>query len=363
MTGDDLLEAVLLLDAVPVAAVVVGADRTVRGWNAAAESLYGHRAADAVGVDVVELLFDPDDHETAARRFDPSRGAPWEGDCRVRRSDGALLVSSFRLRPLTSGWAWLATDVLDQGLAEQERSVLQSADHAARALAEEALGLLEAILGAAPVPIAVFDTALRYVRVNEAYAALSGVPAERHAGGRLGEVVDTPVGLVADLRRVVTTGRTILGRPVDLSADGEVRHFSVSFFPVHTGGSLVGAGFVGVEVTQLMRAEAARQASLAEAEAARGRMAIIAAASTVLGTTMQVDEQLTRLARTLVPSAGACSALALFGRGPRPEHLAVAATDPRLAAELEVLVRTSGPAAGSPVAEAMRSGLPRLLDL
>src|SRR5579875_2869801 len=101
---DDLLEAVLLLDAVPIAAVVVGADRGVRGWNAAAESLYGHRAADAVGVDVVELLFDPDDHAAAEARFDPGRAEPWRGDCRVRRSDGTLLVSSFKLQPLTTGW-------------------------------------------------------------------------------------------------------------------------------------------------------------------------------------------------------------------------------------------------------------------
>src|SRR5215207_490438 len=90
-------------------------------------------------------------------------------------------------RPQPPGWStpppgaalgsvWLATDGIDQGLAEQERSVLLSAERAARSTAEGALGLLEAILTSAPVGIAVFDLDLRYVRVNDAYAELSGVP-------------------------------------------------------------------------------------------------------------------------------------------------------------------------------------------
>ena len=43
--------------------------------------------------------------------------------------DGALLVSSFRLRLMGSegAKAWIATDGIDQGLADQERSVLLTA--------------------------------------------------------------------------------------------------------------------------------------------------------------------------------------------------------------------------------------------
>jgi len=76
--------------------------------------------------------------------------------------------------------------------------VLLSAERAARSTAEEALSLVEAILTSAPVGIAVFDLDLRYVRVNDAYAGLSGVPAADHVGGRLGDVVPLQADVAAD---------------------------------------------------------------------------------------------------------------------------------------------------------------------
>ena len=131
--------------------------------------------------------------------------------------------------------------------------MLLRAERAARSTAEEALGLVEAILTSAPVGIAVFDLDLRYARVNDAYAALSGIPAADHVGGQLGDVVPLQADVAADLRRVVTTGRTILGRQVELMTDSggdEQRSFTVSYFPVRsTAGVLVGAGLTLVEVT------------------------------------------------------------------------------------------------------------------
>lgn len=202
-----------------MAVVLVDGAQRIHGWNTAAETLYGHARGDVVGASVLDILFDGDDREAAATLFDAATGGrAWEGDFRVCRSDGVLLVSSFRLAPAGGafGSAWLATDGIDQGLAEQERSVLLSAERAARSTAEEALGLVEAILTSAPVGIAVFDLDLRYVRVNDAYAALSGVPAADHVGGQLDDVLPLQADAAADLRRVVTTGRTILGRHVEL---------------------------------------------------------------------------------------------------------------------------------------------------
>jgi PAS domain S-box-containing protein len=369
-----------LVEALPVAVVVADADHRVRIFNAAAETLYGHRRADAMGADVVDLLFEADDREAAAELFDSvlsagarrdgEPGRPWEGDRRVRRRDGTLLVSSFLLVPVGGAVAWIATDGMDQGLAEQERSVLLSAEHAARATAEEALALLEALLASAPVAIALFDAQLQYARVNDAYAALSGLPPEDHVGG-IGEVAGPPVEMVTDLRRVLMTGRTIVGRQVELPGSGPSRHFSVSYFPVRTAsGTAVGAGMACVEITKLKRAEEDRAASLAEAEAARRRMAIIAAASTVLTATMDVDEQLVRLTRALVPAAAEGCAIALFGSaGVRPEHTAAAGTagsgEPERGGgdvdELAAWLRSTAPAAGGAVAEVLRTGLARLV--
>jgi PAS domain S-box-containing protein len=361
-----------VLDALPMAVVLIDAAGRVSGWSAAAEILYGHASADVMGVAAVEVMFDEDDRKEASDRFaEAAAGTTWEGDCRVQRRDGALLVSSFRAAPVgtTGTVTWVATDRTDQGLAEQERSVLMSAEHAARSMAEEALGLIEAILTSAPVGIAVFDLDLRYVRVNDAYAALSGVPAADHVGGRLGDVVPLQTDLAADLRRVVTTGRTILGRHVEWGnhADpSENRHFNVSYFPVHsTSGARMGAGLSLVEITESKRSEVERAALLRRAEAAQQRLSILATASTVLTTTMELDELLTRLTRVLTPTAADWCVIELLNGDGMVDGVAVSHRDRTASAHVadvlrDVQVITDGQ---TPIADVFRTGQARLLTV
>lgn len=360
-----------LLDVIPLAVVLVEGGR-IRSWNPAAEVLYGHRSDDVLDQPIVDVLFDADDRSAATellQRIVTGGGEPWEGDLRVRRSDGQLLVSSFRGAVVGAGsLVWIATDGMDQGLAEQERAVLLSAEHAARRGSEEALGLVEAILSSAPVGIAVFDLDLRYVRVNAAYAEVSGVAPEAHVGGRLGDVVPLPYEVGADLRRVVTTGRTILNRAVevpDRRRPGLPRHFDVSYYPVRTtAGVLVGAGVTVVEVTAAKRLEAERVALLAQAEAAQERLAILATASTVLASTMQIDELLDRLARVLTPGVADWCVIEAIGASGRVEHVAVSHRDRVRAAELAAFLAEHPVVAQSvgPVAAVLASGEARLID-
>jgi PAS domain S-box-containing protein len=369
LSDTQALAAEHLLDALPVAVVLIDPAGWISGWNRAAEVLYGHLRAEVEGSAALDVLFEDDDRAAAAELIaSVTPGGGWDGDFRVRRSDGALLVSSFRLAPVgaTRSLAWIATDGMDQGLAEQERSVLLSAERAARATAEEALGLVEAILTSAPVGIAVFDLQLRYVRVNEAYAALTGLAVEDHAGRQLGDVVPLQAGVAADLRRVVTTGRTILGRAVEMVTEadpGTLRAFTVSYFPVRAAaGTLVGAGLTLVEITEAKRAEAERVGLLRLAEAAHQRLSILATASTVLTTTMELDELLTRLTRVLTPVAADWCVIELLGRHGGLEHVAVSNRSPSAAAQLAATLR-SAPIAldgGGAVAEVLRTGQARL---
>ena len=359
--------AAAVLDALPSAVALLDGDGRIVAWNDAAQVLYGHARSEVLGASALEVLFEEEDRADAAAALAAvAAGEPWEGDRRVRRRDGVLLVSSFRALPLPDGGvAWIATDHIDQGLAEQEREVLLSAEHAARATAEEALGLVEAIVTSAPVGIAVFDMDLRYVRVNDAYAAFSGTPPEGHVGGRVGEVVQLPPDAVADLRRVVTTGRTLLGRHIvlDQGHPSRVRHLNVNYYPVRTtSGVLVGAGVTVVDVTENKRAEAERAALLERAEAARRRLAILATASTVLSTTMDVDELLARLARVLTPGAADWCVIQLLTRDGATEHVAVSHRDSDLSAELALFLRTNPIAADGegPIADVVRGGHARL---
>jgi PAS domain S-box-containing protein len=355
-----------LVNALPHAVVLVDDRQRIAAWNPAAEVLYGHIRADTIGKPALEVLFDEDDRAMAATVFaSAARGDAWEGDRRVRRADGVLLVSSFRAVPAGPDLvAWIATDQMDQGLAEQERAVLLSAEHAARARAEEAFGLVEAIITSAPVGIAVFDLDLKYVRVNDAFASLSGVPAEDHVGGRVGDVMPLPPQVGADLRRVVTTGRTIIGRHVEIGDPADARHFTVSFFPVRTtAGVMIGAGTTIVEITDAKRAEAERARLLAQAEAAQQRLAILATASTVLTTTMELDELLDRLARVLTPAVADWAIIQLVSPNGIVEHVAVANRQSEEAKQLAafMLATPTRRDGTGPVAEVLRTGQSQLL--
>ena len=165
---------------------------------------------------------------------------------------------------------------------------------------------------------------------------------------------------------MVTTGRTILGRHVELAtdADGEgQRSFTVSYFPVRTtAGVLVGAGLTLVEVTEAKRAEAERAALLRRAEAAHQRLSILATASTVLTTTMELDELLARLTRVLTPMAADWCVIELIGRAGEVEHVAVSHRSRGQAKELAAFLR-SAPVAldgDGPIAEVLRTGQARL---
>ncbi|HLH47006.1 MAG TPA: SpoIIE family protein phosphatase [Acidimicrobiales bacterium] len=350
------------LDHLPVAVVLIDGGRIV-AWNSSAEVLYGHQAADVLGRPALEVLFDPADAPALERTLvGAAEGGQWRGDARVCRRDGVMLVSEFRAAPVGpdgSLVAWIAADRMDHGLAEQERAVLLSAEHAARATAEEALGLVEAVVGSAPVGIAVFDLQLRYVRVNAAYAQLSGVPEADHVGGYVGEVVPLPPEVSADLRRVVTTGRRILGRSVELVLGGERRHFRVDYYPVRTAsGLLVGAGATVLEVTEAVRAEAERARLLAAAEDARRRLAVLATAGAALSTTMEVDRMVDRLARALVPGTADWCVVELFDERGVAEHVSVAHRDAHRADALAAAIQGAplDRNGAGPVAAALRSG-------
>jgi len=101
-------------------------------------------------------------------------------------------------------------------------------------------GLLDVIFDRAPVGLALLDTDVRYVRVNqrvaEMDALLPSLPAQMHA----------------DVARVAETGEPL----IDVEVGGE-RQFVASFWPVRREDEIVGVGIVVNDVTERRRAERA----------------------------------------------------------------------------------------------------------
>ncbi len=136
----------------------------------------------------------------------------------------------------------------------------------------EARALLETVLAASPVGIAFVDTQLRYVRINEALAAVNGRTAAQHVGRTVREVLgDAATPLETQLRGVLTTGQPKLG--VEFAAPppngaGGLRHWLANFYPVHTEhGAVAGVGVIVLDVTEKARATEQTRRQAAELDA------------------------------------------------------------------------------------------------
>jgi PAS domain S-box-containing protein len=117
-------------------------------------------------------------------------------------------------------------------------------------------------VAAAPIGFAFVDRDARFVRANEAFAALDGLPAADHPGRAWADVLPDLGAAAADaLARVLETGEAA----VDVDVDGETaaqpghrRAFVLSFYPVAgDAGTVDGAGVIARETTELREALAA----------------------------------------------------------------------------------------------------------
>jgi PAS domain-containing protein len=105
---------------------------------------------------------------------------------------------------------------------------------------DEAVALLDTLVGGAPVGIAFFDPRLRYVRVNRELARINGLSVEAHLGKYLFDALPKMNPQVGeDLREVLRSGRPIVNTDVsgETPADPGVTHdWIVSYYPVRASG-------------------------------------------------------------------------------------------------------------------------------
>ena len=156
----------------------------------------------------------------------------------------------------------LATVLLASGIAVWI-AALRERTHGLHRAAGDELGFLTAVFERAPVGIALLDTDLRFVRVNDRITEINGVAAEDHVGRRISDVLpDLPPEVEADAAEVARTGRRVDQVEVVGSTPaqpGITRHWMVTYWPVRTplSDEVVGVGIVVGDVTNRRTAERA----------------------------------------------------------------------------------------------------------
>jgi PAS domain S-box-containing protein len=187
--------------------------------------------------------------------------------------------------------------------------------------AERSLALLDTLYATAPVGLAFLDREGRYIRINEALAAMNGLPVDEHLGRTIEEVLGDYAPAVLGAHRIVVSRdepvleQEISGRP-DPSSD-EIRHWVSSFTPVHgPGGELLGVSIAVIDITERRRLLERERALLELERAARGRADFLARAGALLDASLDYEETLRNVADIAVPEiADWCSIRILDDEG------------------------------------------------
>ncbi|MGW0845337.1 SpoIIE family protein phosphatase [Streptomyces sp. NPDC002787] len=276
-----------LLDVLKVAALVLAGDGRIALWSPEAESLLGFSAAEALGRDAGALLVAPENRTRAHELFDRVRtGARWAGVFPVRHKDGSMRRVEFRTMQLRDAQG----DVHALGLGTDAETVRN---------VERDLALSHILVSQSPVGIAVFDTDLRWVRVNPSLERINGVPEEAVLGRRVGEVLPAldVQAIESRMRQVLRTGEPLLDQQTigRTAADSEDRAYSESYHRIEDASGRV----LGLAISVLDISE--RQRAAAEVAQARERLALIADAGIRIGTTLDLRQTARELADVAVP--------------------------------------------------------------
>ena len=217
--------------------------------------------------------------------------------------------------------------------------------------AQESYAQLDTLLVSAPVGIGFWDRELRFVRVNDALAALNRLSPEEHIGRPLAEVIPTLAPTLEPLyRRVLETGEPLVHTESTDDAAlhiGEQRHWLSSYYPVRTADDeVIGVGAVIMEITDRKRAD--------------DRLRLLAEAGELFSSSLDQQEIATRVAQVAVPRlADTCNVY--LAAGTTLARIACVSAHPDIQTVLESLPASFALGERGRLADVFRSAEPLLL--
>ncbi|WP_245996634.1 SpoIIE family protein phosphatase [Streptomyces armeniacus] len=275
-----------LLDTLHVGVVMLDAKGRVLLWSPAAEEILGWPPGRLAGRHVDTLLaatLTETPNEQARRIYDTLRQERnWRGILPARHLDGHRVEIESRASLLYDGegTAYIAASIAEIGML--------------RAIDQD-LAALGALFDSSPLGIALFDTNLRYLRVNEALARLNGMPAREHVGKTVRETL--PPEMAAEIHRlqsvVLRTGRPVVDMVTSAPDGSGARSVSYSRLTDDLG-NVLGLSCAVMDISE-------RREALSKIERARQRLALLDHVGVALGDLLDVPRIARALAHALVP--------------------------------------------------------------
>ena len=192
--------------------------------------------------------------------------------------------------------------------------------------AERSLSLLDTVFSTAPVGLALVDRDLRFVRVNETFAAFNARPVGELVGRTVPELLRA-AGLdeetvVPSYRQVLDSGGPVLDLELTTHGrDGTARHWNASFTPVtHADGSVTGVIVSVMDVTE-------RHALLESEREARVRADFLAHAGAILDASLDYEETLRSVVQIAIPEVADWCAVSVLDDAGVLQEVATAHVD------------------------------------
>ena len=297
-------------------------------WSPELEQLFGVTPGTFDGT--VEALLErihPDDRGRVAEsiRAALEERAQIDLECRVVKPDGTTLWIEGRGSRVDVGaqsrLVGVSIDIDERKQADEEREQLLALEQRTRRTLEETVARLDTLLEHSPYAFSFFDDEFRFVRLNQQFAALDGIPIQDHLGRTIAEVLpDLWPQLQSSFKEVFSTQRAVAGLEVAGRAPGTQwfeHHFLVSCYPVQTSpGEVLGVGAVFVDITERTRSEMAAQ--------------LIARTSELFARTDDIEATLKEAIELAIPEFADASQLYLFGTREDDARVAVGHVEPEM---------------------------------
>ncbi|HEX6470289.1 MAG TPA: SpoIIE family protein phosphatase [Streptosporangiaceae bacterium] len=264
--------------AVGTATAVVDAQGRILEWSAGARRLLGYAAADVTGHPAADLL--AAEPPASAMRCLAERRA-WNGEVSLRHRDGSRVDLELLAYPSPGegGLQWVLV------------TFTESRPDADRPHGHDEASLMDLAFTQSPFALAIHDTDLLCLRINDRMSQMFELPEDELRGRRLTDVLSGPQydAMERFMRQVLDTGEPA-HRETYRRVPGETceRAWSVSVSPLKDGDGRTRAVWIGVlNITEQYRA--------------RQRLTLLNEAGTHIGTTLDLSRTAQELADMVIP--------------------------------------------------------------